>query len=531
MRAMTGATTGREGGARAAGVAGALAAVLVALAFAAHRAVLGVGLVGHDTLPVILTSRVRSLADLGRLFGSKLMGDRFDQDYWRPVLSLGVALDERLFGLAPAGYQAHSILLLGLAGWALALLARRALLPCGRGLALACGAGAGALFVLHPVHAAVLPIVPRRHEDLTVLFGALALALHLAQGERAPRRPLVAPAALALLAMGSKETAFALAPLATLAAFLAAPAADASGEPGLARRARGALVASAGSWLALVVAFGARWLAVGGVGGPQRPNVDVGLHPEVAAAIARGALLPLEPMRSSPAALPLLGALALAAATTAVLAARSARPWSGAALRAGLLGTATALGAALLQAAGERPQPWYPIPVVAGLCLALAALAAAAFHLLHERAAGLPARAAAGAALALALALAGWQARYSPLVVRYPEWEKADLLLERFFGSLRPTLAEAKPGTAVRAPAVPMRVVGSGEGVEVSDAAVLSQRSVQAWTELVFPGRRFRVVGPEEGERPRPGEVLVVFRRLKNVDADLLPDRGADGAD
>ena len=139
------------------------------------------------------------------------------------------------------------------------------------------------------------------------------------------------------------------------------------------------------------------------------------------------------------------------------------------------------------------------------------------------RRSGGPRRGLASVALVVLVLFCGWQSRYSPLLVTYSEWTKADRVQARFFRTLEPTLLGARNGTTVKCPSVPLRVLGNDDGPAVGDVAVLTQRSVQAWTELRFPGRRFTVVGPSDPPKPRPNEVVVVFRKLKNVGAGSRP--------
>ncbi len=487
---------------RAARLAGAVAAIVL-LAFAAHRHQLGIGLVGHDTLPLVLTARVHSFADLLETFTSEFMEDRFRLDYYRPMLNLSAAADEACFGLAPSGYQVHSIALFAAASAALFWLARRAL--GGRSL----GPLVAALFfVLHPSHVDVLPIVARRHETLAALFAALALAVHLSPRALALRRPLVLPAFLALCAMGSKETALAFPALAFVAVLVFSP--RGSG------RLVHAAVATAGSWLALAVALAARFLVLGGMGGP--PDRGIALHPDVALETITSLVLPQGPMRTG------LG-VALAVAVVAAVCFAAFGQRGGEEPRAqrrgaALLGLVWMVGTAAIHSLGGTHQPWYELLPLAGLAIVLAAVVDALSGALRAGAA--PVR--CWAALGLLAILLGWQVRYSPLVHPYPEWEKADRLLVRFFERVHPLLEVAEPGSVVRTPSVPVRLVDDRPGARVTDASILTQRSFQAWTELVWPDREFRVVRPDEEVEPAAGEVVVVFRRLKNVRAEDVRD-------
>ncbi len=498
---------------------GWIALGVVALAFLTHRYQIAIGLVGHDTLPVILTARVRSIADVLGLFAMKLMDDRFEQDYYRPILNLSVALDEQLYGLAARGFQVHSIAIFAAAAVALARLARQLLGP----RAWIGPAVCGVVFTLHPSHVDVLPIVPRRHETLACLFAALALAALLSPRGLAKRGPPVLAGLWALLAMGSKETALAFPALACAAVFLRSP------HAGWRARGRHALVATSPCWIALGVALAARFAVLGGMGGPKRHGAA--LHPRVAADILEGVLLPEALGRTLGLALQAAIAVALAGAWLASLASRDeararweSRRFGGALSIAGLW----MVGSALVHSLGGAHQPWYELLPLAGFALAAGSAVEALVATLRREARATEAarrrRVGAKAALGLLSVLLVLQTVTSPLVRRYPEWEQADQLGARYLARLWPLLDAAPPGSTVNAPKVPARVVGDRETPGVTDAAILTVRSVQAWTELEWPERRFRVVVAREATRARPGEVLVVLQGQKDVEAEVRRD-------
>lgn len=141
-----------------------------------------------DDFAWIAGSRVAGWGGLVELF-------RRDNGFYRPVVALTFAADERLFGLRPFGYAATNLLLTGLAGAAVVLLARGLGLP--RALALL----AGSLWALnwHGVGGAIMWISGRT-ALLLVLFATLAAAAFV-RG-----RPLAAALA-AFLALLSKEEA------------------------------------------------------------------------------------------------------------------------------------------------------------------------------------------------------------------------------------------------------------------------------------------------------------------------------------
>jgi hypothetical protein len=78
------------------------------------------GLLGMDTYPVILTSRVESWADFWRTFSEKLMDGLYPGgDFYRPLLNLSFTIDYALWGLRPLGYQLSNVLLFAGCGLAL----------------------------------------------------------------------------------------------------------------------------------------------------------------------------------------------------------------------------------------------------------------------------------------------------------------------------------------------------------------------------------------------------------------------------
>jgi hypothetical protein len=138
-------------------------------------------------------------------------------DATRPAMVASVWLDRRLFGLDPAGYHLHSLVLYGvcvaLAGLVVFSITRRA-------VAAAVG---GAFFAVAPVHAEVVAAVNYREDLLSAIavFGTMAWLF-------APRRAsssvdqAVVVSALVVFGLLAKESTVALVPM-TAAALLARP--------------------------------------------------------------------------------------------------------------------------------------------------------------------------------------------------------------------------------------------------------------------------------------------------------------------
>jgi hypothetical protein len=178
--------------------------LLSALVFLALGQFLRVGLVSTDWWPVVSTNRVENLSDFLRAFREPIgAGDpHFIHEtarHYRPVAVLSFALDYKLWGLDPAGWQLTNLLVhlgvtllvyalartLGLARWAATL--------------------AAALFTLHPAIVGTEPAIARRHDTLSALFFLACLVL-LLRGQR------MLPALLFVLSILAKETSLAALP-------------------------------------------------------------------------------------------------------------------------------------------------------------------------------------------------------------------------------------------------------------------------------------------------------------------------------
>jgi Flp pilus assembly protein TadD len=225
-----------------------LAGLAAAAAFAntlGNRPVLDDGWAVVDN-PLVRTFDLPGMfhEQLGFAAGSTLGGP------YRPLATLGHAVNYALHGTAVGGYHAVNVALHVLATLLVWALARRLLAALAGGRARAGALGAALLFAVHPVHVeAVAPLVGRA--DLQAAVGGLgALLLALGWRERWWRLPL----ALLLLAAAvlSKETAAVVPGLFALVAFAVPAAAGLAAPPGLARpESRRALGVLAGVTLLL----------------------------------------------------------------------------------------------------------------------------------------------------------------------------------------------------------------------------------------------------------------------------------------
>ena len=67
--------------------------------------VLRYGMLGHDSYPILLTARIRSLDDLWACLSQPLMDGRFEGAFYRPLLDLSFAFDEALGPTFPAAFR------------------------------------------------------------------------------------------------------------------------------------------------------------------------------------------------------------------------------------------------------------------------------------------------------------------------------------------------------------------------------------------------------------------------------------------
>jgi hypothetical protein len=462
--------------------------VLVVLCLASYGRFLSIGLVGHDSYPVIAASRVHSFGALAGTFTEELMDGRFEQHYYRPVLNLTVALDEWISGLDPRGYQLSNLL------WFIAaVLALHALVYRLSGEDRLAALLAAVAFLLHVVHGVVVPVVSRRPETLCTLFLALSLRAQI-QATRLGRRSL-APAAFALFAMGSKEPGFLAVPLALLAAAAYRPReALAPWLRGLARDVAPVLAAGG-------VAFAVRTLVLGGMGGP--PSAALSKLPLAASFVA--VLFPQPYMPRSANALAI--ALALVVALTSLAGVRRL-PRSAAAGRAIVVALGwTALTSALYAYTGQI-EPWYLALPLAGVAMGIGVAGSVLWSRL--RASSGIARATAAVGLAALAGLVGWQIRYSVLLHDYDEWTRADRELRDCLDDLTPRLAAAAPGTIVRTRPVAAWIRPLAHAPPLQGTAVISDYGLQAWVDLRFPDRKVRVLSSDQIARARADEVTLV---------------------
>lgn len=131
--------------------------------------------------------------------------------YYRPIYALSMAADYRLWGGWPPGWHLTNVVIHGLATLASFALLRR--LAPSRGLALL----AAVVFALQPCRVEAVAWVSGRNDSLCTLFCLLAVGWHLRAIGAPSWCSRVVAAALAALAVFTKETGLAVLPLLALA--------------------------------------------------------------------------------------------------------------------------------------------------------------------------------------------------------------------------------------------------------------------------------------------------------------------------
>jgi hypothetical protein len=487
------------------------------------RWTVGIGLVGTDSYPIIVTSRIDSWGDFVGTFTEPLMKGRYPfGSFYRPVLNLSFALDYAIWGVRAVGYQITDALLFLACAAAVYLATRRLVAAGSRGeqnsppfasqrmghpaATLIAPIVAMVLFLLHPSHVEVVPVAPRRAEMLCGLFLLLAIWAQLCPRRLAAKWPTVLPAVFALLAIGSKETGFLVVPLLFVAVGLF------SLRRSILGRLRDALVAAILPGLVAAAMLGVRLAVLGEFGG----HTILVRNPSIASAVGsilRGASIALCPqavMLASPLrwAYPLL-ATALIAIVVITLRgpidahAASARRGLSAAALVGAFGVIWCVLMTGVTAGAGRIEPWYLFLPSIGLAIGCAAvvLAIGAAWSTSARLVGV------GAAAVLTVIIV-WQASYSPLIRTYPEWSQATAVEDHFLTTLHERIDAAVPGTEVPAPPLPQAVPAAVGKPTVYSAAMLMGYSVHAWADLMYPGRSFAVVQANAQRREVPPDKI-----------------------
>ncbi len=477
----------------------ALTALLVLGAVVvAYAPTLSLGHLGHDTFPMILTSRVESPQDLLGSFTEELMDGRYPEGrFYRPVANLSLALDHALFGLEPRGYQLHNFSVLLAASVAVFALGLRVL---SHGWAALLAAG---VFALSPLQLEVLPVTSRRPELLSVMFCVLALLALPPPGSSRRVVRALGVAIFTLLAGGAKETGLIAAPLVLVLATL-----ESGGAP---RKRLRAVLAGAGPALAAaaLLVLARLWVLDGSLGGHPESMLLGGLDtiPELFVSLAVALALP-QPV--APPATTSLGVLTQLIALFAVTgfasrAGRRDRP-AGPPGNAGWLAAFWVAGLLGLSGASGRSVAWYAVWFLPAFGLLLGVAVCVCLRALRAR------RWIVGALVGLlGVGVAAPTLRYSPLLERYEQWPRLSQEVETFLLSVENVLSVARPGERLVVHDMPLGLSTERGSVGLRSAAGIDAYSVQAWSELARPGLVLRVARSSGRlpPPPNPGEVAL----------------------
>lgn len=505
----------------------ALAAVAVA---AAAGAVLlarthALELLGFDTYPQIASSRVLDFSDFVGTFTESTSDGVYPYSFYRPLFNLSLAADYALWGLEPFGYHLTDAALTAACGLATFLLVRRLLGP---------GAHVGpwtALvgFLLLPVHIEVMPLVSRRMDLLCGLLSALALASH-ARALEGSRRALLCAPLLTLLATSAKESGVVVVPLVFMMTIFRRPRAG----PG--ERVRAAASAALPHLVAIAVVFGARFAALGELGGHPTTNL-AGAVTRLPWALGRMLIRisGLGPTQGSPgfwlsSGIGLAAALPLVALVVALLRGEDSRRRglaSDGAARAELSSAGVAacwlLGLAAIQGAVGMLQPWHLLVPCQAFVVGVAALAQRSTASLRQGA-----RPAAVIGLFLVAGWLGLAARDSPLLRTYTHWERASARLEEYLDGLARDIGASPDGTVLEVRLPPIRTPSDPNRIGAVFATAIQVYSLPSWARLRIPERRIvfrhKMLG-DEGAEPVPGALVVWVRPRPGRDAPQGPSR------
>ena len=496
---------------------------VIGLSLYAHA--LGYALLGYDTYPLIIASRVLSWTDFWGTFTEVMMDRRFPSgDFYRPTQNAVIAVEYALWGTNPAGYQFTALLLFAGSIAALVLLIRRLL----DNDSIAAPLVGGLFLALHQSHLVTLPVMARRPELLVMLAWLSALLILPIRNQRGLIWRSILSALLILFASGAKENGvLGVGLIALHQVFFTAGT--------LRNRFKRAAVASAFATFSVAIYLVARFAVVGGAGGYVTTgfslaawwtNVRVYSMNFVEAVLCPWNYLPFgDPTRVAFVSLLIL--LALSAFAVAPALARRAKPVPP---YVGLLflGGAWTIANVLFNGFAENFSTRYVTLPTAGTALVLAALAQWAISLFHhassprrelevEQASEFRygTRPMAVVSCSLLAGIVAISLQSSPLFVNYWEWPEASRRENEFLAALDNTLRSATPGARVEAPRLPYIVRSPNENrPRLLVPAVLADYSIQAWAELHAADRTIRVVSASAPRisAPNPDEILLVVR-------------------
>lgn len=174
------------------------------LAFLSQMNTIQYWFVATDSLSLIETSRIQTIADLAMLFTQPLMdGTDFTNTalFYRPVSSLSYAFDYFLWGLSPRGFHLSNVILHAIAAVLVAItITEMTTQP-------AVGYITAGLFAVHPLTVGTVPAISRRQDILMTIFVLSALFLFIRSQHKDSPRLLSGALTMYAFALGTKETA------------------------------------------------------------------------------------------------------------------------------------------------------------------------------------------------------------------------------------------------------------------------------------------------------------------------------------
>jgi Flp pilus assembly protein TadD len=235
---------------------------LCALVYAVYLPVLKFGFVFDDRPFILRNPWILSWRYAPRFFTAHLvafLNPHSQGTYYRPFLLLWLSVNQKLWGLHPAGWHFSTLTLHVLAALAVYALARGILL--GR-----LGAGVAAtVFALHPVHVESTAWIMGFPDPLMTLLGVSAFACYV-EGRRGKSRIWLGAALLVYAAaISTKEVALVLGPLLFVYEWIfGQPPSPAGGGTRLGTRFLNSLAPTLAFWGVTAVYLAARWKALGG---------------------------------------------------------------------------------------------------------------------------------------------------------------------------------------------------------------------------------------------------------------------------
>lgn len=471
------------------------------------------GLMGFDSYPIIISSRVESPADFIGNFTEKLMDGRYPGDFYRPLLNFNFTINYAFGGINPLGYQLTNIFFFSCCALVLYGFVRRL---TGGSMWLAPFVSL-LVFLLHPIQYEVLPVPPRLSELLCCMFMMLSILTQIFPKTLKKSLPPFLPATFTLLAILSKETGFVLPLLIFVTVLLY------SRHSILRSRFKHAMIAVVPHLIVVGIMMITRLAVIGSIGGHRtiKPADIISNTPSFIWRIVEGLVYPQSVMRDYAAGYWLIALLCIVISITLLLqifkqGSDSDTPGLDDRLfKACIVAAVWVIVCALTYVVAGRLEAWYFLLPVAGWAI-LAGVFLEIMFQLSRNSTGVN-RWAAILTIVLTVTLLVWQTRYSPLIYQYDEWEKASTASRSFLKELQSRIETAVNGSIVKAPPLPMWVKAHDSAPTIQGAAILSDYSVQAWAEIVMPERKVRVrIARNRIERPKTDEVLVLItQRLK----------------